>query len=697
MADTENLLFEIGVEELPASYVDRALVALGDLFEKRLEQARLHHSGIQTYGTPRRLAVFVYDLATRQSNLSETVIGPAVRVAFDNEGRPTKAAVAFATKVGCHVEDLTRVDTPKGVYLSGQRFEPGRATVQVLSTILAEICAAIPFRKAMRWGEGEATFGRPVRWIVALVGGEVVDVSFAGVTSSRVTYGHRFLAPDPIELPDASDYVARLREAHVIADPVERCDLMMERLREACEERGVTLIEDEFLRMENLNLVEEPNVLVGAFDESFLALPQEVIVAVAKGHQRYFCARRDNGELAPVYLTVAGTAVRADNVRIGNDRVMRARLSDARFFFEEDLKVSLETRFGQLGGIVFQKRLGSVQDKVKRVEVLTAALCRELGHEPGFDASTTRDALRGAHLCKCDLASLMVGEFPELQGKMGAYYAQGQGETATVVAVVRGHYQPRSANDRTADNRAAAVVAIADRIDTLVGCFAIGLVPTGAADPYALRRACLGVLRTLLDHNFPIAISWLVQQSFATYEGTRLDLDLAKVQAKLGEFFRDRLRGLLAESHPHDVVDACLAAAYDTAMDVRDRVVALEQVQASVRSRAGEVFKRATNIAKQAPGGAAQDPKALGEKAHKTEIAVYEALAQLDEAVKNAQYSRDYPAAFRAIAGFAPLLEAFFADVYVMDDDPTVRDNRLRLMRSISEHCSRIAHFNLLT
>lgn len=693
MSETENLLFEIGVEELPASYVDKALVALSDLFEKHLQLARLQHAGVRVYGTPRRLCAFVYDLATQQSNLTESVLGPAVRIAFDNQGQPTKAAIAFANKIGCNVQELTRVDTPKGVYLAGERYEPGSPATQVLSPMLADICAAIPFRKSMRWGNGDATFGRPVRWLIALLGGEIVDVSFAGLRSGRITYGHRFLSPDPIEIADAADYLELLRDAHVIVDPVERSELMMERLREACEEANTTLIEDEMLRAENTNLVEEPHIIVGGFDEAFLALPEQVIVAVAKGHQRYFCARRDDGELAPMYLAVAGTAIRPDNIRLGNDRVMRARLADARFFFEEDLKVPLQTRFEQLSGIVFQKRLGSVQDKVMRMEKLTSLV----GERVEIDPSTLADAVRGAHLCKCDLASLMVGEFPELQGQMGASYARGQGHSELVAAVVSDHYQPKGAADSTAAHPASALVAIADRLDTLVGCFAVGLSPTGTADPYALRRACLGVLRTVLDHEFGLGIGWMIERAYETLAGVNLDLTLAQVQQRLGDFFRDRLRGLLVEHHAHDIVDACIAAGSDVPTDVRDRVVALEALTASVRSVAGEVFKRATNIAKEAPDGAPVNPLKFGQKAHTTEVAVFEALGQLDVKLQNAHSNRDYPAAFGAIADFAPLLEAFFTDVYVMDEDLSVRENRLRLMRSISEHCSRIAHFNMLT
>jgi len=693
MSDTENLLFEIGVEELPASYVDKALVVLPDLIDQRLSQARLTHAGIRAWGTPRRLSVFVYDLSSRQPDLSETVTGPPVRVAFDKEGQPTKAALAFAKKLGCDIDDLERVETPKGIYLAGTRQEAGRLARDLLGPMLEDVCGAIPFRKSMRWGDGDTAFGRPVRWLLSLYGSQVIDMSFAGVHSGRVTQGHRFLCPEPIEVPDPEDYAQLLRDAHVIVDPGEREDLMMDRLREACEEAGTTLVEDDFLRHENLNLVEEPHVIVGSFDEAFLALPEDVILAVAKGHQRYFCARRSDGELAPMYLAVAGTALRPDNVRLGNDRVMRARLADARFFYEEDMRVRLEARYEQLDGIVFQKRLGSLRDKVRRMERLVGTI----GEALSLDDEVVGVARRGAHFCKCDLASLMVGEFPELQGEMGAAYALGQGEPDAVAKVISGHYQPKGASDDPPEDDPAALVGLADRLDTLVGCFAIGLVPTGAADPYALRRACLGVLRTVLSRGYGLSLAPLLEAAYRGFEGVDLDASAEATTSKLRDFFRDRLRGLLIDHHPHDVVDACIAAGHDVPVDVQARVVALSGLDPSVRSQAGEVFKRATNIAKEAPAGEPVPPSEVGKDVHETENAVYRAWGALDAGLRDAQKTGDFPAAFAAIAAFAPRLGAFFDNVYVMTDDTVVRENRLRLMRSISEHCSGIAHFNLLT
>jgi len=693
MRDTENLLLEIGVEELPASYVESALVELPDLFEKRLAQARLTHAGIEAHGTPRRLAVIVDDLLTRQPDLSETVMGPPVRVAFDNTGRPTKAAEAFAKKIGCEVDQLERVETPKGIYLAGVRHEAGRAAVDLLGAMLADICGAISFRNSMRWSDGEATFGRPVRWLLAMLGEVPIEFSFAGLRSSNVTFGHRFLAPGRIVVPSVDDYIPLLREAHVVVEIEDRRQEMLARLREASEAAGAKLVEDAFLVRENENLVEEPHVVAGSFDERFLALPEDVIVAVAKGHQRYFCARKADGKLAPLYLAVVGTAEAPENIRRGNDRVMRARLSDAEFFFREDMKVALEDRRKQLAGIVFQDKLGSVLEKVERMERLVP----QLGELVGADAQTIETARRGARLCKCDLASLMVGEFPELQGEMGAVYALGQGKGEAVADVIRGHYQPKGASDATPSTDRAALVGLADRLDTLVGCFAIGLSPTGAADPYALRRACLGVLRTILDRGWRVPLSKAFIASLSAYEGKRLECDREATLARLSEFFRDRLRGLLGEKHPHDVVDACLMAGHDDPADVLDRVVALEGLEAGVRSRAGEVFKRATNIAKEAPSGEPVEPSTLSTEVHEAESSLFSALRELDGRLAKAQERRDFPAAFAAVADVAPLLGAYFDNVMVMVPETPVRENRLRLMRAISERCSGLAQFNLLT
>jgi glycyl-tRNA synthetase beta chain len=475
-------------------------------------------------------------------------------------------------------------------------------------------------------------------------------------------------------------------------DPEERASVMKERLLAAAREAGGTLIEDDFLVAENLSLVEEPHVIAGHFELAYLSLPETVILEVMRGHQRHFGARGPDGRLLPRYLAIVNTAVNPGNIRKGNDGVMRARLADARFFYDEDRKVPLVARREKLPGIVFQNKLGHMLAKSERIERLS----RELGELLGLGTAVVDAACRGAHLAKSDLVSLMVGEFPDLQGIMGREYALVQGEPEAVADVIRDHYAPRGAKDPTATADPAALVALADRFDTLVGCFGIGLSPTGAADPFALRRAALGVLRTILARGYDLSLEAAIGKAHGGFATVKLDLALPDLTAKLGEFFRERLRGLLAADLPGDVVDACIAAENDRPADVHARAVALGALEPSVRAGAGEVFKRATNIAKEAPAGSPVAPTEVSNEPHATEVALFSAFAGLDKKLDLARSRSDWSQAFGAIADFSPALHRYFEDVYVMVEDEKVRSNRLRLMRAISERCSRVAHFQLL-
>jgi glycyl-tRNA synthetase beta chain len=683
-----DLLLEIGCEELPASFVDAALRALPDLANKRLAELRLAHGEVRVYGTPRRLALVVEGLAMRQPNLEAEVLGPPAKAAF-KDGVPTKAAEAFAQKVGCAVAELRTVPTPKGEYLAGTRREEGQPTAALLPAMLSGVITSIPFRKSMRWADLDIQFGRPIQWLVALFGDAVVPLEFGGIRAGNASRGHRFLVTGPVPIPSARAYSATLRAAHVLVDPGERESAMLKRLVEAASSLGGTLIEDAFLVEENRSLVEEPHVVAGGYEAEFLELPERVILEVAKGHQRYFGVRAKDGKLLPRYLSVVNTAVAPETIRRGNDRVMRARLADARFFYREDLKLPLAERRGKLAGIVFQKRLGSVLAKAERVE----RLAREIGLSVGLPEPIIMAAASGAHLAKCDLVTLMVGEFPELQGEMGRAYALVQGVSADVADVIRDHYMPKGASDDTAPTDAAALVSIADRIDTLVGCFGVGLTPTGAADPYALRRACLGVLRTLLDRGYDLAVDRLVALAVTGYAGVTLDRSEEELTQKLGDFFTDRLRGLLEAKLPADAVSASLAVAANRPLDARARATAIASLSEDDRARVGEVFKRATNIASSAPSG---QPSAPGPGSHASEGALFEGYQSLRATLQSLAKAGDYSAAFRAIGEFAPRLAQYFADVFVMSEDEAVRNERLRLMRAISESCSTLARLELL-
>ncbi|MFO0549667.1 MAG: glycine--tRNA ligase subunit beta [Polyangiaceae bacterium] len=686
---TTDLLLEIGCEELPSSFVEAALAALPDLTKKRLDAARIAFGSIRALGTPRRLALLVEGVATRQSDLSEEVLGPPVKAAF-KDGKPTRAAEAFAEKVGKPVAELRQIETPKGMYLAASRAEAGQPTAALMPALLEEIIRAIPFRKSMRWADLDFAFGRPIQWLVALLGDEVVHLEIATKKSARRSLGHRFLATGAIEIARPSAYVETLRKAHVLVEPDERRAALKRALDDAAVTADGALIEDEFLMDENLSLVEEPYVIEGSFDPVFLALPERVILEVAKGHQRYFGLRdKLTGKLRPSYLAVVNTALDRALIKKGNDRVMTARLSDAKFFFDEDKRVPLEARREKLAGVVFQKRLGTVLAKAQRIEMLAV----RIGEELLLDSQIVKTAMRGAHLAKCDLVTLMVGEFPELQGEMGAAYAIAQGEPADVAEVVRDHYRPKGAADDTAASPAAALVALADRLDTLVGCFAIGLSPTGTADPFGLRRAMLGVLRTLLDRGFDLSIARLVALAFEGYEGTKLDLSLADLTAKLVAFSTDRLRGLLEAKHPADVVRAAVEVGADRPIDVRRRVIALAELDTATRAQVGEVFKRATNIASQASAG---EPPAPPADAHASEHALHAAYERFAARADELAKAGDYANLLREVATIAPVMHQYFLDVFVMAEDLAVRDARLKLMRAISERCSRVARLELL-
>jgi len=694
-----DLLLEIGCEELPSSFVESAIASLPELATKRFAGLRLTHGAVRAFGTPRRLALLVEGLAEQQPDLSEEVLGPPVRAAF-KDGMPTRAATSFAEKLNVTVAELRRIDTPKGEYLAATRSETGRAALELLPAALEGIIREIPFRKSMRWADFDFTFGRPIQWLVALLGNAVVPLTIASKTSGRSTLGHRFLAPAEVKIDSPAAYVDILRKAHVLVDPQERRAALVDALAKACKEAEGTLIEDEFLMGENSSLVEEPYVVVGSFEETFLSLPERVILEVAKGHQRYFGLRSADGKLMPRYLTVVNTALEPALIKKGNDRVMRARLADAQFFYSEDLKIPLAGRRDKLAGVVFQKRLGTVLAKAERIERAGAAI----GERLGLPDTITEVAREGANLAKCDLVSLMVGEFPELQGDMGASYALAQGRSRAVAEVIAEHYRPKGASDSTAKGVPAALVAMADRIDTIVGCFGIGLSPTGTADPFGLRRAMLGVLRTMLDHSFDIALPDLVQIAHSGYAAGVLEVPLADLQTKLGDFAGERLRGLLVDDgssdagrgsrFPADVVRACLAVGHAKPIDVRRRAAALAGLDAETRAQVGEVFKRANNIASKAPEG---EPLPPSGEVHASEAALFEAYARLAARSSEIEKTDDYAALLREVASIAPVMSKYFEDILVMSDDMDVRNNRLRLMRSISERCARVARLELLT
>ena len=684
-----DLLFEIGTEEIPAAFLARALAELPALATARLAAARLEHEQVVALGAPRRLALHVRGLVDRQADIAETVTGPPAQAAFDKAGKPTRAALGFAQKAGVSVEDLKVVDIPgKGAYVTAARAEKGAETRALLPALLVELARSIPWKKSMRWAGLDESFVRPVHWVVALYAGEIVPLEMYGVASGGDSRGHRFLAPGPVALDGSLDnYRGKLRQAFVVVDPAARKTAILAELARVQRESGVSVRPDAELVDEVTNLVEYPQAVAGSFDAAFLAIPPEVIISAMRGHQRYFATEGAGsaGVLSNRFVTVAGTLTRnPEVVRHGNERVLAARLSDARFFWEEDRGTSVDTLGKRLGGLIFQKALGTVAEKVVRVGAL-AKLFVDVGVDVGVFA-------QAAALAKLDLVSKMVGEFPDLQGVMGRYYAPAWGAGPEVADAILEHYLPRTAQDRLPPSALGAALAIADRVDTIVGCWSVGLAPTGSADAFGLRRAALAVLNILGERGWKLPLATLVAEAAALQKVSVP----AAAPGEILEFMRTRLRGLLVDGRnlAADCVDAALAAGADDVPDAIARAVAV----AHLRDRPdfeplGVAFKRVANIIK---GGDAGELVALDAGAHPSERALWDRFVAVRDTVLGLVGGRDYDAALRELAGLKPAVDKFFDDVLVMDDDPAVRRRRLALLGTLNRTFLRIADFKLL-
>lgn len=686
-----DLLLEVGTEEIPAGFLARALPELAERATKALAEARLEVEAVRALGTPRRLALLVTGVADRQPDVSERVVGPPARVAFDAEGKPTKAAAGFAEKNGVALADLERGEVPgkKGEYVLCTRREAGQPAEAVLPALLSELIATQPWPKSMRWADRAESFVRPVHWIACLFGGEVLPVSYAGVAAGRESRGHRFLAPNAIELSGKlGEYESALRAAFVIVDPDKRRTMIGAELSRIEGETGLSVRPDPELEAEVANLVEYPVGVCGQFDAAYLEVPEEVVVSAMRAHQRYFAMQDAQGALANRFVTIAGTVTRDPAlVRAGNERVLAARLADAQFFFREDQKRSLADFAARLGDVTFQKKLGSIGAKVERIEAAARALAADAGVDPEL-------AGRAAALCKADLTTHMVGEFPDLQGIMGRHYAILSGEPEAVADAIAEHYQPRGAGDALPASAAGAVVGLADRLDTIVGCFAVGLQPSGSADPYGLRRAALAVLRILGERRWPVDLRTLVERAAAELSAA---VDVSdEVTAEVLEFFRVRLRGLLVDTAglPADCVDAALAVGYADPADARLRAEALSRLRARADFEPLAIaFKRVANILKGQARAGEPDPAAFS---HDEERALHAAFRDIEDRAREKLAARDYHMALSVLAELKAPVDSFFDAVLVMDEDPRVRENRLALLGRINEAFTAIADFRQL-
>ncbi len=686
-----DLLFEIGAEEIPAGFAPAALQQLSQDLAKALDDARLPHGEVRAVGTPRRLAVWAREVAPRQGDAISQALGPPVAQAFDAAGNPTPAATGFARSQGVEVAALERVETPKGLRLAVTKVEKGRKAEAVMPGILERLVAGLRFRKVMRTGNDDVTFARPVRWMVALLGGKPVPVRHGGVRSGRTTVGHRFLSPRAIPLSGKpEDYVARLRKAHVLVDPDERRAAVDAELSRAARKAGGALRPDEPLVEQVTWLVEHPTGIAGSFEKSNLELPPEVVISEMRNHQRYFAVVDARGRLQNRFVAVSGTPVKDPAVaRHGYERVLRARLADARFFFEEDRKRKLVDRIEDLGRRTYQARLGSELDRVHRIGAVAGDLARALGREEEL----LSDVLEAARLCKTDLTTGMVGEFPELQGTMGGHYARQEGLKPAVADAIEDHYKPLGASEEMPRGDLGALVGVADRLHQLVGIIGVGEKATGAADPYGLRRAAIGILRIVQSRGWHLSLAAAVERTLDALSGVKLAADRAVVASQVREFLRGRLRALWGDEFDGDLVDAVLAAGFDDVVDARRRLEAL----ASVKARPDFVplavaFKRVANIREKAGEGASAvvDPALLLDGA---ERALHDDLLRVDGEVAELRRARDYAGVLRAVASIKPAVDRFFDEVLVMAEEPAVRANRLGLMKRVSDLFGDVADF----
>nr|WP_217440249.1 MULTISPECIES: glycine--tRNA ligase subunit beta [unclassified Myxococcus] len=689
------MLLEIGAEEIPASFIGPALEDLRRVLTERMAEARLKHGEVSVYGTPRRLAVLVRDVADSGEDVVKEVLGPSAKAAFDAEGKPTKAAEKFAESLKLSVDKLGRSQTAKGEYLSARVEEKGRPAADTLKDALHVAVHSINFRKSMRWGDVEASFARPVQWLVALLGGDVIPVVFGDVKSGRTTHGHRFLAPGAIELKAPADYEAALAKANVVADIAKRRAQLVEKLAAAAKAAGGKLLEDEGLVDQVTNLVELPSPVVGTFEERHLDLPPEVLVQEMKSHQRYFSLVDGAGKLLPKFIAVSNTPVRDEQLSLrGYQRVLRARLADGRFFFDEDRKTPLMDRVEKLGRVVWQGQLGTYLEKVERFRTLGVWLAVQTKR-----AGESATIERAATLAKADLVTGMVGEFPELQGVMGREYARASGEPEAVAQAIFEHYLPRGAEDALPTQDAGALIGIADRLDSLCGIFAIGKAPSGAADPFGLRRACIAIIRLVLGRGYRFSLAGAVDEALRL-----LAPKLTNVKRKAGdaapreqvlEFFRGRLKSLWGEQHRTDVVEAVLAAGFDDLVAAHKRLEALSLIVGRADFQPLAVaFKRVVNIVEKqgrdVAGGQTQSQKLVDD----AERQLHSAFTQARNSVAGFVQSDDFSGALKEITGLKPAVDTFFDKVMVMAEDKELRENRIRLLTEIGALFNQVADFS---
>ena len=673
-----DLLFEIGTEEIPAHVMPHLLEDLAQLAETMLKEHRLSYEKVRTLGTPRRAALIVTGLAERQEDINTETRGPSVAIAFDADGNPTKAGAGFARGQGVDPSALIQRDG----YVYASVHESGAATAELLTSLLPDLVRAIPLPNSMRWGDLDFRFIRPIRWFVALYGTEIVPFTLAGVTSGNHSRGHRTLAPADFVITSAADYEAACEKAYIIVDPERRRAMICEQITETAKACGGTAEITPDLLEEVLYLVEYPTALSGSFEEKYLALPAEAVITPMRDHQRYFPVKAADGSLLPAFITVRnGGKAHLDVVAHGNERVLRARLADAQFFFDEDRRKSLAEHREKLKTVVFQRGLGSMYEKTERLMALTTVIVEEMAEGDADDAALA-DARRAAELSKADLVTGMVTEFTELQGIMGREYALLDGESPAVARAIDEQYMPRFAGDELPQTPLGVALSVADKIDNIVGTFSQGRIPTGSQDPFGLRRQALGLVLMLIEQESTMLLSDLVDEACDLYD---LEEFRDKMQVYVADFIRLRLKNVLSERGVRYDVQEAVLGDVDLVADVPVRAAYVERLLASEGGEAlVQSFVRVGNIARSVTGGTV-DPALFKAEEEGALLSAYQAAA-----AARAEGEDTLPTE----QALGRAIDTFFDAVMVMDKDARVKENRLSLLKMIDDYLLETADYS---
>jgi len=690
----ETLLLEIGTEEIPAGYIEPALNVISSMLLQKMTDARIDHGSARIFATPRRLAVEVKKVAAKQKPLISEVVGPPEKVAFNEKGQPTVAAKKFAEKVGVLVNALIVKQTNKGRYLCANVTERGLPTRTLLKNILPEVILSTPFPKTMKWAELDIQFARPIHSILALLGEKVIPFTLGDIKSGRYTCGHYFMNNTKVKISSPKDYIKTLRSAKVLVDFQGRKKSLEKEIEKAAKKVGGKVLPDDELVEIVKNLVEYPVATVGKFDKEFLEVPSEILITAMREHQKYFAVIDKKGNLMPCFVAVNNTRTKDMNlVATGHEWVLRARLADAQFFYKSDLEYSSKDRVEKLKGVLFQAKLGSMHEKIVRLQKIGGVLVDNV--EKGSDLK--KHVIRAAWLCKADLVSHVVVEFPKLQGIMGRVYASVTKEPVAVATAIEEHYRPIYSGGELPETRAGAILAIADKIDNICGFFSVGLIPTGASDPYALRRQGIGLIQIMLNKNFSFSLKGMIEKSLKLY-GVKGVRKIREIADPVNTFIQNRMTHLLAEEgFSKDVIQAVVSVSVDNVPDVWNRARALQNLKTAPDFEPLAVaFKRVVNIIKKVKGFKAKPIKeSLFE--HDSESALYSAYQAVKDNVSVNLEKGDPGHALHEIASLRGPVDAFFDGVLVMAKETKIRSNRLSLLKHIADLFETIADFSKIS